>query len=534
MTTEDRNIGLKDAIVEARNGADLMIRCPAHDDGRPSLHVSPGTGKAGAVVLRCFADCTTAAIVAAGEVSMSDLFGDDTDAFSRPSTDRWTPQGEASHIYPYVDEHGTLLYEVMRVPLGGGGGKTFFQRTPDVTTKSGWSYKLGDTRRVLYRLPEVIKAVEAGQVIHLCEGEKDVEAVRDAGYVATTMPMGAGKWQPSYSEYLRGATVVILADADQPGRDHARAVRGYLGAVDCAVEIREPAAGQKDVSNVLSSGGKLEDMLITTPFDRTVRSKYGMDIHDVVLRKISDIEWVVPNMLAKRERILLTGFEGLGKSNLCRQFAACIAAGLNPFTFAHMDPKRVLFIDAENEPGQTLESWQGLLSRCDEYSAPIDRGQLTILEEWDNSDMDLASPVGMEWLHERIEAYKPDLCVIGPLTNAVGRDLKDDEPVRKLKSTVNSARTICGTSFLLEHHAPHRSQNEKKRSVRPYGSSMFLRWPDFGYGLLPTEDEGTYAWEKTRWPRVRTRAWPAFLKWGNQPAGDFPWVETEPPVGWGS
>ena len=56
------------------------------------------------------------------------------------------------------------------------------------------------------------------EVIYICEGEKDVEALERAGCAATCNAGGAGKWRPEYSEALAGANVIIVADRDEPGR----------------------------------------------------------------------------------------------------------------------------------------------------------------------------------------------------------------------------------------------------------------------------------------------------------------------------
>lgn len=50
----------------------FMARCPAHDDRSPSLSV--GEGLDGRVLLHCFACCSTADIVAALGLHLSDLF----------------------------------------------------------------------------------------------------------------------------------------------------------------------------------------------------------------------------------------------------------------------------------------------------------------------------------------------------------------------------------------------------------------------------------------------------------------------------
>jgi hypothetical protein len=54
-----------------------------------------------------------------------------------------------------------------------------------------------------------------------------------------------------------------------------------------------------------------------------------VDLVDLVNEDIP-FDWIVPGLLAKGERMVLTAGEGLGKSTLLRQFAVCAAAGLHP------------------------------------------------------------------------------------------------------------------------------------------------------------------------------------------------------------
>src|SRR5262249_8439441 len=85
--------------------------------------------------------------------------------------------------YDYADETGKLLFQTVRYYH-----KNFAQRRPD--GNGGWIWNLEGVRRVLYRLPEVT----AAQTVCIAEGEKDAENLRTLGFVATTNPMGAGKW----------------------------------------------------------------------------------------------------------------------------------------------------------------------------------------------------------------------------------------------------------------------------------------------------------------------------------------------------
>lgn len=121
-------------------------------------------------------------------------------------------------------------------------------------------WNLKKTRRVLYRLPEVLAAIQSGQTVFLVEGEKDVESLRSLGLIATTNPGGANKWRPEYSETLRGAQVVILPDKDKPGREHAEQVARSLHRIAASVKVVELPGDGKDVADWISAGGQKETL----------------------------------------------------------------------------------------------------------------------------------------------------------------------------------------------------------------------------------------------------------------------------------
>ena len=54
----------------------------------------------------------------------------------------------------------------------------------DRMSRGGWIWNLQGTRRVPYRLPELMKSVAAGQTIY--KGEKDVDNLRDIGQALST------------------------------------------------------------------------------------------------------------------------------------------------------------------------------------------------------------------------------------------------------------------------------------------------------------------------------------------------------------
>jgi hypothetical protein len=135
----------------------------------------------------------------------------------------------------YTDETGNFLYQSIKYDPKGFSQR---RRGPD----GGWINNLDGVRRVLYRLPEVIAGVAAGRTIHIVEGEKDADNLRELGLVATTNAMGAGKWDATYNEVLRGAEVVIIGDNDEPGRKHVQDVARQLTGVAKRVRVLDLAA----------------------------------------------------------------------------------------------------------------------------------------------------------------------------------------------------------------------------------------------------------------------------------------------------
>lgn len=151
--------------------------------------------------------------------------------------------------YDYLDAGGHLVYQVVRL-----SGKRFRQRRPG--PDGSWLWNLDGVTRVLYRLPDILSAAASGETIYICEGEKDVHAVERAGGVATCNPGGAGKWKPQYAAHLAGADIIIVADNDPPGRDHAL----NIAATVPAARIVQAAAG-KDAHDHLAAGHDLSGFL---------------------------------------------------------------------------------------------------------------------------------------------------------------------------------------------------------------------------------------------------------------------------------
>ncbi len=217
------------ALEGRRSGSSWMAKCPAHNDNNPSLSIREKDGR---VLVRCHAGCAQGDVIAA----LRDL-------------GLWPERGELAAgdrieaVYDYTAADGTLLYQIVRKT-----GKKFLQRYADGA--GGWVWKKHPDQ-VLYHLPEVIE----NAIVFIVEGEKDVEKLREHGFVASTNAGGAkAPWLPQYTEALAGREVIIVPDNDAPGWERAtRIARALLGTA-ARIRVLDLPTNTKDISDWFAAG----------------------------------------------------------------------------------------------------------------------------------------------------------------------------------------------------------------------------------------------------------------------------------------
>lgn len=229
-------------------------------------------------------------------------------------------------------------------------------------------------------------------------------------------------------------------------------------------------------------------------------------------------DWVIDGLLERRERLIITGFEGIGKSSLLRQIAVFSAAGIHPFTGQPMAQRRVLFVDCENDERRVARALLPLQHTADTQGRP----SLDLIHT-------AFRPLGLDlggddrrWLTNIAVDLMPDLLVIGPLYRMGPADLNDESAAQTIMRALDEVRVKTDCAVIVEAHA-ERAAHDGQRSVRPAGSSLFLRWPDYGVGLRPSGDRGA-AVTLTHWRGPREeRPWPLTLKRNTDNDG-WPWL----------
>lgn len=340
--------------LKPSTAGELVALCPFHREDTPSFTVTPHKR-----IFYCFGcqvggDAFTFLTRHEG-ISFSDAVrrvaevgGVDSTTLARSSQPEPPSARQPSIVatYPYVDEQGELLMEVLRFEPGRNGRRKDFSQRRIHPADGSWvnaisagRYRKGtngewylakgapcdtdddlpEARRVLYRLPEVLGA----DVVYLVEGEKDVATIEAAGLVGTTASGGAAaKWLPEYTQALTGKRVVVIPDRDSPGAKRALAVMSALkqAGID-AVRLDLPELeGVKDVTDFVESGHSILDLIAEVENARIAQIRDEIEKRGL-LSPAEILDFVDGGVVAfldpsKRAKGIETGFRGIDDMTL--------------------------------------------------------------------------------------------------------------------------------------------------------------------------------------------------------------------------
>lgn len=229
-------------------------------------------------------------------------------------------------------------------------------------------------------------------------------------------------------------------------------------------------------------------------------------------------DWVIPGLLERQDRLMLSAAEGVGKSTFLRQIAILAAAGIHPFQFTPIEPVNVLVIDAENSERQWRRAARSLTERSQMFGSRDPRNFLAVHCV---PVMDITKPHDLAQIHRWIDEARPDVLLLGPLYRMTSGSLNKEEDAKPVLNALDSIRER-DLAMLIEVHAGLERDSAGERGLRPRGSSTLLGWPEFGLGLRRDKVQegrvGTFSMVRWRGDRDR-REWPRRLIHGQQ----WPW-----------
>jgi len=411
-----------------RAGKGYQARCPAHDDQNPSLSVWEGSMR---LQFHCHAGCDEAAVLRALGLELKDLFYSERQPAASGKSSEW---GTVVATYLYEDADGVPRHFVER---------TSTKQFPQGRIVNGKKVKgLNGEKVGLYHLPELL-AAPLDQTVYIAEGEKDVERLRKAGFVATCNPGGAGKFRADHAEVLRGRPCVLVMDKDEAGEKHVRGVRGHLEGLAASVAVVEAKTG-KDAFDHLEAGHGVEDFVpveLDGQDEQVSADEPGQEFRTLAEIEAEAIEWLWHPYVPLGEVTVLAGDGGVGKSMIALSIAATLSIGLTPFTLAECAPCHVLFVTAEDDAARTLKP------RASHYE--LDETRIHVLD----CGLGMSADKWIEKVTAACKEFGAKLVVIDPLQAfSDGRDLNKLHEARAAMATFHRLARETGCAVLIISH----------------------------------------------------------------------------------
>jgi len=233
--------------------------------------------------------------------------------------------------------------------------------------------------------------------------------------------------------------------------------------------------------------------------------------------------WIVDGLIRQGWRTVVVAREGQGKTWLLRQMAVCSAYGIHPLRFQRsIEPVRTLLIDLENPDDHLCHSLTRLVSQAQRFTKterPVNRlwrrqGGINLRRRADRTEVETL-----------LQRRRPQLLVMGPLYKSYRVKGSDswDLVASEVQEILDDWRYRFELSILIEDHAP------KGKDLVPFGSSLWLRWPEVGIALEEKHGElevGRWRGDRmpTDWPTSLARGvvWPWEGRWARAEGHEMP------------
>jgi len=449
-----------EGVREAQKG--FMALCPAHDDHKPSLSVDVGDNDK--AILKCFAGCKTADIVAAVGLTQADLF---------PKKQR---SGKGDKQITRTDAIRNHLGEIqayhVRVDYANGEKECRWQH-------SDGTYGL--KKRKVTTLPlygsELTPEWKPGTGVVLVEGEPAKDALEAAGIRALATVTGASNMPDrEVLDVLKDMDVCLWPDNDAEGRAHMDRIAQSLQGI--AREIRwfewEDAPDKGDAADhPVVSGGDLSDIrdlrreLASAPLWSPENSDtLGIDTILASSVKPEEVEWLWDKRIPFGKLTIFDGDPDQGKSVVTMDIASRVSTGRGFPGGATCEVGNVAIANVEDGIADTI------VPRLTAHGADLDRIQIIDgVPDGESNKRVLDIPGDVPILERLVVRRKIKLLIVDPVLTMLGGDANKDQDARKALTPLRDMAERTGCAIIAVRHL---NKNVGLKAIQRGGGNMGL------------------------------------------------------------
>jgi len=265
-----------------------------------------------------------------------------------PKTEHELPKaptsGQPTKVWVYADADNQALYEAHRWEKPGH-------------KKTCRMHNAGGKERVPLYLPQIMEAIQGGRPVYIAEGEPKADLLWTWGLAGTCVIGGVNGWRPEIAKWFKTAEVVIIPDADEPGRKFGQQIVKDLTEAKSVkiVGLPSPKFVGYDLVDWHKDGGTAEqfnDLVDAVPTESEIASDiFAENCLLVSLEQgAQPFQWLLEGSMRKKQLGLICGPPGCGKGIFALQMAVIAALGQSIFGRWQVEtPLRVLYVSAEDD-----------------------------------------------------------------------------------------------------------------------------------------------------------------------------------------
>jgi hypothetical protein len=446
-----------DRKVIARGPGGAIAQCPGpmHNNGdrNPSLSVSRGRGLA---LINCWAGCEPLDVMAALGLPMGDLFDNQSDMTWR-----------------YADGRQERKYYK--------GGKKKFEQ-PGTNNATTVLYTMAEPAE---QLSLIEKTAAVGELVCLCEGPKDVDAImtRFPGQVAVSAPQGAQSFHLVDATPLRGAQVIAIVDRDKTGEKvWVPQVVAKLEGVAKSLDFMQAKIG-KDAADHINAGYTLAELAPWCPPeevepeptspddpDQTAIDRRYLDLSARVLtldglRNLPAPAPLVGGYLFRDSLAWLGGKPGYAKTFVAVELACCVGTG-TPWHGHTVAAGQVLYLIAEGASGIT--------QRIDAWTLANGREADNVL--YLPVPVQMMETVDVAAFGQLLADLRPILVVLDTQARVtVGAEENSSRDMGRFVDSLDQLRRHSAACILVVHHEPRNGENLRGSTALEGAATTILR-----------------------------------------------------------
>lgn len=395
----------------------------------------------------------------------------------------WLKCKKADFVHKYLNDKRVKAYGIgwgtvarspasLVIPVCSANGEIVsLQSISSAGTKS---FLLGGRKRgCFFKIP-------GNETTFICEGYATGATIHEATGATVIIAFDAGNIPP-VAKHFPFAVVACDNDRYKPDKGNAGVEAGKKSGLKYVIpQFKDLSTQPTDFNDLAALEGLRAVRKQLEPFKDKEFEQEDLTgwVNEVVTKK-----FIINGMLKERHSLIIAGKGGLGKSAMTLEWALRLGMQkplIGPVNvlldrFEIPEPKRCLFLQAENDREDTIERYQKMIAYAPELQAGAENVRFLkrdgdiVITGFFFTDPDFKVKITKEILK-----FKADVLIIDPLVSYHEEDENDNGAMRRTLDVLTQIQHELGISVILIHHASKSSSNKDSFALR--GASAIGDW----------------------------------------------------------